>query len=156
MIRKTTIVGLALLGVMAITSTQAAHCRTLTNFNELSDYLTAGYKVRIIWNFNYCEPKNKKQMVSKAAVQMIGGASIDKFIYLTKARKIITSNAPLVQMPGGSYAYNYVRYSIGADGTVDVFTSMIDIKTKSITPIGDYICHYDAGKESGVRFRVCR
>lgn len=154
MIRKTTIVGLTLLAIMAVTSTQAARCRTLTNFNELSDYLTAGYKVRIISNFSYCKPK--KQTDSDVAVQMIGGATIDKFIYLTKAQKIITSNAPLVQMPGGSYAYNYVRYSIDADGTVDIFTSMIDVKTKSITPIGDYICRYNSGKESGVRFRVCR
>ena len=124
----------------------------LTTFNQLAGALTAGKQVRMISSFSYCHPKNKAH--DSKRLFMIGGANIDPFIYLTHAQRIITSNAPLVQMPNGQYGYNYVRYVIDATGRVEIFASMIDEKTHGAKVIADYVCRYDQGRKSGIRFRV--
>ena len=156
--RNLCVMSLAALGLLAVGTAKAGHCQTLKDFYQLKTYLTAGHQVRIISQFHYCRPQSNPAAADKIknpANHMISGANIDKFVFFTNAGKIVTTDAPMVQSADGRYVYNYVRYVISKNGRVDVFTSMVDPKTKQSTSLGAYTCRFNKKAHNGIRFKVC-
>lgn len=111
-----------------------AQTNRISSFDTLMQCLNAGQQVRVITYYALCKwaPENKSDTPVPDA---ISGMNIDTYEYFApgtvhnKLAFVVFSNSKLIQNPKGKgYVYNYGKFRINADNTVQITAEYINPK----------------------------
>ena len=129
----------------------------ITTFNDLMKALNNGEHVRVIIHYGK-SMLEREEGVREPGPEAIGGMSIETYEYfaaglIRKKASVVFSESSFIQSPfRDGYVYNYVRFRIFEDNSVQVTAQYIDVKTFEVKMNQNYYTEINNRKNNGGLF----